>query len=154
MALEVSTVDRVPFEWTWQDDPDVKMMLRPATSRIEKAAAKSSGLEISIEDGSVTSKVYQQAEHLIILGYALIESWEGIIEPNGGPPLALTRENVEWVWEKSSKLINDAIAAARAKMEEIENLAGKSKTQPSGTAGGSTAEPANSPVTFSLPGAG
>jgi hypothetical protein len=150
MALELRTVDTTPFDWAWDEDPDVRMKLRPATRKIERNAAKSSGLEMGM-DG--TSKVYQQAEHLIILAFALIEEWEGITEP-GGAPLALTRENVEWVFEQSSELIISAVDAARAKFSEIEELAGKSQTQPSGTAGGSTAELANSPVTFSLPGAG
>jgi hypothetical protein len=147
MALELRTVETEPFEWVWDKDPEVRAMVRPATRKIERAAAKSSGLEMGV-DGA--SKVWQQAEHIIILAHALLVSLEGITEP-GGAPLAITRDNVEWVFNQEADIVISIVDAAREKYAEIMEVSGKSKTQPNGVGGESTAEDVRSPVSTSLP---
>lgn len=134
--LKLKTVDSTPFRWQWSEDPDIVMTLVPATPELERRVAKSSGHTLG-SDGH--QKVSSLAEHMIFKAKALIESWEGIVGPDGNA-LALTRENVQWVADQSPGLIKAVIDAAADRYAEIVELRGKSSSPSNGTsAGGSTA---------------
>jgi len=147
MAINLRTVENTEFEWTWPKDAEVRCRLVPCTTRVERQAARTSGISVDTEG---FTKVASQVNHIVELVSICMRAWEGVVGPDG-EKIKPTRENVAWVMEQSPEFVLDSLDAARSKYAEMIELSGKSQTPPSGTSRGSTAKPVSFPVNYSLP---
>ena len=127
MALQLHTVETAPFEWVWEENPDVRMMLRPASPEINRKVSKASGISVGM-DGQ--TPVHKNVEHILTKFWAVIESWEGI--EHDGEAIPATEANAQWLADQEPEIVMPVVNAAEAKYAELLDLAGKSQTQPSG----------------------
>jgi len=150
MSIQLKTVETTEFVWIWPKDHDVRCVLVPCSTKIERAAARASKISV---DGDGFTQVGAQVAHIVELVARVVKKWEGITGPDGAD-VAPNLEGVSWVMEQAPDFILDVLAASREKYAEMVDLQGKSPTPPSGTSKASTAGPASSPVSFSLPASG
>ncbi|MGB0890184.1 MAG: hypothetical protein ACPGWS_07865, partial [Solirubrobacterales bacterium] len=153
MALQLRTVETAPFEWVWERDSDVRMMVRPLSPEIERRASKASGVTAGM-DGQIP--IARTAEHEIVKAHAVIESWQGVEE--NGVALPVTRKNVQWLADQGTEddpfgveIIVAVVRAATKRYNELAALAGNSPPQSSGTSSVGSTAAANPTTTSTQP---